>query len=67
MSLDLNDHRLTRLEEMLDELKASVEELKKSVAQVKESLAVYRGVVKFAVALASAVGALAALLVDWMR
>ena len=65
--MDLNDHRLSRLEEMLAELKEDIVELTRGMAAIRESLAAYRAVTKFAVALASAVGAMAALLIDWIR
>lgn len=67
MSLDLNDHRLSRLEAMIDELKESITTLHESLSAIKESLAGYRMVMKTLVALASAVGALAALLVEWIQ
>ena len=67
MSLDLQGHRLSKLEDMLAEVKENVAELTKSMAAIRESLAAYRAVTKFAVALASAVGAMAALLIDWLK
>lgn len=64
MSDDVNWHRLNKVEEVLEDLRKEVSELK---LEFRQSLAGYRAVWKFAVALASVVGALAALAVSWLK